>query len=260
MAHIHGVSIQRVRHGIALFTVVVTTQLLGQGDFSSMKTPHFEIQYQRGVSDQDAKKVVDYLESDYDHLSEKLGLDFKKRLGVTVYDAVGKFSAKTNRTPSWRGAIYSRGILHVQPVQALVMRKIFDQSLSFELVLALLDQSAEKGCPRWLCEAFAVYHCGSTATMSRPSGVRLASFADLEQDLQTYPNPPQRNDVHYILGSTISFFVKKFGEQKTLDLFKSFDGQTTIEQVVKKCFGRDLEDVEKEWATYVRSHPSPQGK
>jgi hypothetical protein len=260
MANEHVGSVLRVGLGIALLALAVTTHLRGEREFFSIKTAHFEVQYQHGVSDQDAKKVADYLETDYALLSKKLGLDFKKRLEVRVYDAVGKFSAKANRTRSWRGAIYWRGVLHVQPVQALVMRKILEQSLSFELVLALLEQVAERGCPRWLCVAFAVYHSGSATSVGRPLGVRLASFSDLEQDLQTYPNPPQRNDVHYVLGSTMSFFVKKYGEQKSFGLFKSFDGQTAVEQVVKKCFGQDYGDVEREWAAYVRSHPAPRGE
>ncbi len=232
----------------------------GRAQFSSIKTVNFDVMYQHGIPEQDAKRVADFLQTDYDSLRGTLGLDFKKRLDVRVYDAVSKFSAQTGRTPSWRGAIYLRGVLHVQPVQALVMRKIFEQSLSFELALALLDQAAEKGCPRWLREAFAVYHSGVAQSVSPPTGVRLASFSDLEQDLQTYPNPPQRNDVQYILASTIRYFVQTYGEQNTMALFKAFDGHSTFEQIVSKGFAKDIGDVEKAWAQYIVSPPASHKK
>ncbi len=222
-----------------------------QGSFYSLATVHFDVQYQREISDSDAQKVADYLQQDYSYLSEKLGIDFKKKLEVRIYGSEGKFLSSTNQKRPWRAAIYWRGVLHMQPVQALVTRNILEQSLSFELANALLEQTAGQGCPRWLRESFAVYHSGMMASLTPPIGVRLASFSDLDQDLQSYPNPPQIDDVRYILGLTMKFFVEEYGEEKTLGIYKMFNGSTSIEDLFKKAFKQELSTIERTWANYI---------
>jgi hypothetical protein len=222
-----------------------------QGTFASIKTVHFNVQYQRGVSEEDARSVAEYLQKDYNYLSEKLGIDLKKRLDVRIYDSVGKFLAQSSQRLPWRGGIYHRGVFHLQPVQALVQRKLFERTLSFELAMALLEQAGAKGCPRWLRESFAVYHSGEMASLTPPIGVKLASFSDLDQDIQHYPNPPQREDVHFILGTTMKFFVEKYGEAKAMSVFKAFDGMTSLDEVFKKTFKQEFQTIERTWANFI---------
>lgn len=225
-----------------------------QGSFRVVKTVHFNVRYQRGVSEADAKKVADYLQSDYQYLSKKLDVDLKRSLDVRIYDSVGKFVMETRVNKPWRCGIYQRRVLYLQPVEALVMRDLFEQTLSYELVHALLDDVSRKGCPMWLREAFAVYHSGEMANLSEPYGVRVSHFSDLQQDIQEYPDPPQRNDVHYVLGRTMKFFVDRFGEGKALSVFAAYDGYSSTETVFRKIFHQELPAIEKEWARYVGSH------
>jgi hypothetical protein len=229
----------------------------GQVPYGTLKTVHFNVQYQRGVTEEEARTAADYLQTDYGYLSEKLGMDLKKKLDVRIYESVQKFTTQANRTRPWRGALYWHGVLHVQPVRALAQRKILEQSLSFELVEAMLEPSAAKGCPRWLCEAFAVYHSGLMAKLTRPVGVRLSSFADLEQDIQSYQNPPQWEDVRYVLGVTMKYLVDTYGEEKVLGLFKAFDGEKSVQNVFKNGLGQDFAAVEKAWAKHLAATGAP---
>jgi hypothetical protein len=243
--------------GLCIGGLAITSLLNAQPTFSTIKTVHFEVKYQRGISEEDARKAAEYLQEDYNYMSDKLGLDFKKRLEVRIYDSVGKYLSETNQKRPWRGAIFQRSILHVQPIQALVARKIFEQTLSFEAAMALLEQTSGKGCPRWLRESFAVYHSGAIANLTPPIGAKLASFSDLDQDIQEYPNPPQRDDVHYILGHTMTFFVEKYGEKKSLSLFRTFNGMTPIEEVFKKAFNQEFLTIERTWANYIAAQTEP---
>lgn len=224
-----------------------------QETFGKISTVHMDVYYQKGVSQEDAQKTADFLQNEYKVISEQLGLDLKQKLEVRIYDSIGKYLSKTNQRRPWRGAIFWRGVLHMQPVDALVARKLFEQSLLYELALAVLDQTSRKGCPRWLQEAYAVYHCGEMANLTPPIGMKLAAFSDLDQDIQQYSNPPQRDDVHYILGTTMKFFVEQYGEAKTFGVFKAFNGMTSVEAIFKKQFNQEFGTIERTWANFIDS-------
>ena len=240
--------------GLAL--TVIGASARGQGSAGVINTSHFEVQYGQGVPEADARKVADFLQKDYTHLSAALGMEWKGALEVHVCESVGKFMTETGVPKPWRGAIYQRGILYTQPVQALVHRKIFERSLKYELARAILDSAIERGCPRWLVEAFAVHHSGELENLAPPIGAKLASFSDLDQDIQENPNPPQRDDVHYMLGQTMRFFVEKYGEKEAHGVFRLFDGNTGVEKVFKKAFKEDYAASEKSWARFISEHTS----
>jgi len=231
----------------------VCTIANAQETFSTISTVHINVEYQRGVSEAEAKKVADYLQNDYKFISNQLGLDLKKKLQVRIYDTIGKYLSKTNQRRPWRGAIYWRGILHMQPVGALVARNIFEQSLSYELAMAVLEQTSGKGCRRWLQEAYAVYHSGEMADLTPPIGTKLAAFSDLDQDIQEYPDPPQREDVHYILGMTMKFLVDQYGEAKAFGVFKVFNGMLSLESIFKRQFKQEFRTIERTWANFIRA-------
>ncbi len=225
-----------------------------QGKFSTVKTVHVTVRYQNGIPEEDAQKVADFLQEDYQYLSTKLGIDLKRSLEVRIFDSVNKFLVEARVRRPWRGGIYQRRVLYLQPVRALVTRGIFEQTLLYELSMAVLEDAARKGCPLWLRESFAVYHSGEMANLSEPYGVRATHFPDLEEDIQAYTEPPQRNDVHYVLGRTMKFFVERYGEEKAFSMFKAFDGTSNTEKVFDKVFKHKLADVEKAWAEYIGAH------
>lgn len=221
--------------------------------FSTLSSTHFDVRYQRGVSLEEARKVMEYLQSQYKSLQADLGLEPKSKLDVRIYESVGKFLSETTLKRPWRGAFYQRGVLHLQPVPALTQRKIFDKSIGYEMAIAFLEESGKKGCPRWLVESFASYYSGETAGMTPPLGARLTAFSDLNQDIQEYPNPPQRDDVHYILASTMTFLVQTYGEKRAFRVYREFNGATSVDRVFKKDFGDEYSSIEKRWAKYIAS-------
>lgn len=233
--------------------LVLATEAAAQPAFSTISTVHIEVHYQRGVPDSHAQRVADYLQADYSYLSDKLGIDLRKRVAVRIYDAVGKYLSETQQVKDWRGAIYWRGQIHMQPVGVLLSKGTLEKDLSYEFALAMLSETANKGCPRWLRESFAVYHSGIMVDLTPPIGSRLASFSDLDQDLQTHQSPPQRDGVLYILGLTMRFFLEKYGEQKTFSVFRAFDGMMSLEEVFKKTFNQELNSVERTWANFVNA-------
>jgi hypothetical protein len=237
----------------ALAALVPWRNVSAQGTLPSLSTAHFEVKYAGGIPEEDVRKVVDYLEGDYTFLSERLGLTLRKKLEVRIFESVGKYMMEANVKRPWRGAIYQRGVIFIQPVRELVRQRMFERSLSYEVAMAFLEQPGEKGCPRWLRESFAVYHAGETEELSPPIGEKVTAFSDLEQEIQQSPNPPQRDDVHFLLGQTMVFFVKQYGEAKAHSMFKAFDGNTGIDNVFRKTLGVDYATIEKAWAAHIVS-------
>jgi len=238
----------------ALVFALVPAAGRAQDVYASISTTHFDIKYQRGVAEGDVRRVATYLQEDYRYLSEKLGFDMPRKLEVRIYDSKGKFKYEASNMADWRDVLFAKNVLHIGPIRDIVSKKGFQQNLTFEFVLAFLDPLGDKGCPIWLREALAVYHSGEAASLTPPMGGRLVSFGDLNQDIQEYPNPPQRDDVHYILDQTMKFFLEKYGEKRTFGMFKDFQTTYSIESVFKKRLGEDFAAVEKAWAAYVAAH------
>jgi hypothetical protein len=84
--------------------------------FGTLSSAHFEVKYQRGVPLEDARKVMDYLQTEYRSLAADLGMEPKARIDVRIYESVGKFLEETALKRPWRTAYYQRGTLHLQPV------------------------------------------------------------------------------------------------------------------------------------------------
>jgi hypothetical protein len=243
---------------LGIFLIALAAISVKAQDFSgTVASAQFDLKYPPGVAEPDARRVSEFLNKRLKVLHDQIGLDLKKKIEVRVYESVGRYLAESGAKRPWRAAIYAKGILHVQPVSALAQRKLFEQALSYELAIALLEQTGDRGCPLWLREAFAVYQSGELARLPPPPGDRLSSFSDLNQDIQDYAVPPQRDDVHFVLGQTMTFFIHKYGEQKSFALYKTFDGSTSVEQVFKKVFEEEYAGVEKQWAKYIASRAVP---
>jgi hypothetical protein len=226
-----------------------------QDTFSSISTVYFDVKYQYGQAENEVRNFLDHLQNERATILQQLGIDSVKKIDVKIYSSVGRFLVGAGIKQSWRGAIYTKEVLHLQPIQALVQRGIVEESVSYELALAMLDPVKRRGCPEWLCEAYAVHHSGEMKRYTPPYGVRLASFSDLNQDIQEYPNPPQRNDVHYILGETMQFFIDRYGQEKAFGLYKEFDGMRSVETVFKKHFNEEYGAVERAWASGITTRP-----
>jgi hypothetical protein len=240
-----------------LAIVLLSFPLRAQEGLVSLSSTQFDVRYMRGVAEEDVQKTLDFLIASYTEIHSQTGLEPKKKLEVRIYDNVGRYLSEGGVKKPWRGAYYNRGVIHCQPVAALTARNIFESSLRYELARAMLEGAGQRGCPLWLRESYAVYVAGAYRAYTPPLGAKLTAFSDLNQDIQTYPDPPQREDVHYMLGHTMNFFIQKYGEKRALGIFRQFDGMRGLESVMKKALGDDLATMEKSWAKYISYHTTP---
>jgi len=244
-------SARAVALGITLLSLAAGAS--AQDTFSTISSVYFDMKYQGGVQEEDVRSLLGYLQGERATIIQQVGFDSTKKIEVRIYNSVGRFLAGAGVKQPWRGAYYFKDVLHVQPVQALEQRGILESAISYELAMAYLEAARHKGCPQWLQDAYAVHFSDEMKRLSQPVGVRLSSFSDLNQDIQQYPNPPQRDDVHYVLGQTMKFFIGKYGELRTYGLFREFDGMTSVETVFKRVFGEEYHGIERAWAGSVKS-------
>ncbi len=238
---------------VALIVVLATSPLaISQAKFSTIRSVHFDVNYIQGVPEAKAQKVLDFLQSEYDTLKNRLVLELRKKLEVRVYDSPGRFRSDINMGRDVLPAMYVRGILYVlEPVPPEGLEK----AMRYQLSRVVLEQTAQLACPAWLREAFAIHRSGRMADLSPPGSVTVASFSDLSQDLEDAQTPVERADVDYVLGRTMQFFIERHGPAKAFGVFREFDGLLTIEKVFKKAFGEDYQDIEKSWSKYVAVKP-----
>jgi len=235
----------------AFLIILSSPYLMAQNPFETLRTLHIEVKYEKGVPELSARQVADYLEDDYTYLNKKTGLELQQPLVVRLYASLGSFISQSKVKKTWRGGFYERGVLHLQPVELLLKRNIMEQTLSFEFATAMLDEVGRKGCPQWLREAFAVSYSGEMAGLTPPYGMLISYFSDLDQIIQQYPDPPQRDDVHFVLGHTMKFLIDRYGEERANKVFKAFDGVTGVEEVFSKLFQESYATAEKAWAEYI---------
>ena len=235
---------------ISAVMAVVVVPAAGQETFHSFRTPNFEVRYQPGVTEQDARKVAEYLEKDYTYLSSVLRMNIEQT-EVRIYDTELKFSKAAGDRKTQRGASFRRGVLHVKPVAKLEAENSLAQALSMELPMALLEKAIMSGCPQWLAQSFAVYHAGTMPDLSPPVGMKLRYFSDLDQEIQEHPDPPKRQDVEFLLGTTMKFFVESFGEEKAFQVFGKFNGTMPVEEIFRSWFGKEFDAIEEAWALHM---------
>ncbi len=243
--------------GVAVLLFLGCAGALAQETFASIGSAFIEIKYQRSTPEKDVRELLEFLQRDRESIVAELGLESEWKITVKVYSTVGQFRTDAKVQENWREAIYSRGTLHVQPLELLVKEGTLERTMAYELALALLEDAWSLGCPQWLREAYAVYHSGMLEAMTPPVGVQHKSFADLDQDLQEYTSPPQLDDVHYILGQTMLFFIKSYGASKAFGVYAAFDGNQTVEEVFEKVFEEEYGVIEKRWASAIKTDAFP---
>ena len=237
----------------ACILIMVTPPMaISQAKFSTIRSVHFDVNYIQGVPEAKAQKVLNFLLSEYDTLRSRLVLELKKKLEVRVYDSPGRFSSDINMGREVLPAMYVHGILYVlEPVPPEGLEK----AMRYQLSRVVLEQTAQRACPVWLRESFAIHHSGRMADLSAPGSVTVASFSDLSQDLEDAQTPAERADVDYVLGRTMQFFIERHGQAKAFGVFREFDGILTVDKVFKKAFGEEYQDIEKAWSKYVAVKP-----
>ncbi|MGB6122719.1 MAG: hypothetical protein WBG80_12480, partial [Bacteroidota bacterium] len=216
-----------------------------------------EIKYQRGTPEKEVRELLEFLQRDREAITAELGFESEKKITVKIYTTVGQFRSDAKVKENWREVVFSRGTLHVQPLELLLEEGTLDRTMSYELALAILEDAWSLGCPQWLREAYAVYHSGMLESLTPPIGVRHTSFADLDQDLQEHTKPPQLDDVHYVLGQTMLFFIKGYGAAKAFGVYAAFDGNQAVEKVFEKVFEEEYAEIEKKWASTIRTDAFP---
>lgn len=249
-----------VSRALVVVMLVPLEFAFGQPGFSTLSSVHFLVKFQRGIPQQDAERVAAYLEQDLEYLDQKLGITLFQPLEVRIYASTGKFVQEIHHGKPWEKARYQRGVLHLSPVKQLSENNTLEKVLSYELVRALLDSSIINGCPRWLAESFAVYHSGLMTELQGPSTFRITSFADLNQDIQQATTSQRLEDVHFLLGKTMSYLIQQYGEERALGLFRAFDGKTQVHNVFQKHLDQDYVLIEEVWLIYLRENLPIQDK
>jgi tetratricopeptide (TPR) repeat protein len=125
-------------------------QLVGR--FSRSQGTHFTVLFEGPADEFLARRVVDYLESAYQHVGESLNAYPTQTITVVLY-TTQQFQDIT-RMPSWTAASYD-GRIHVPVRGALQRTEQLDRVLTHEFVHALVAAIGGPTVPVWMNEGLA---------------------------------------------------------------------------------------------------------
>ncbi len=127
-------------------------EMTTEANFAERETGHFTLRYEGATKDQLRGQIVSALESDYNDLSNELGITPSQNIPVILYTEEAYFDV--TRAPSWTGAL-NDGKLRI-PVQGVDgVNGEMARVLRHELAHSFIAQASGGRCPTWLNEGIA---------------------------------------------------------------------------------------------------------
>ncbi len=127
-------------------------EMSAEANFTERETGHFTLRYEGATKDQLRAQIISALESDYNELTNELGITPSQNIPVILYTEEAYFDV--TRAPSWTGAL-NDGKLRI-PVQGIDgVNGAMARVLRHELTHSFVAQAAGGRCPTWLNEGIA---------------------------------------------------------------------------------------------------------
>lgn len=120
---------------------------------------------------------------------ERAGVQFHLRrpIQIVIHATTADFIAATGLS-GWSTGAARGDSIHLQPLDILRKRRIFETTLRHELAHAVVEEIGKGGTPRWLAEGLAIHFAGEASTLPEMGAAAKLSRAAIEEALKT-PKP-----------------------------------------------------------------------
>lgn len=230
-------------------------------DFLEEKSTHFVVYYDKAVSEDFVRTVINNAERYYDELTEKLGLvrydywTWDKRAKIYLYPDQETYMKETSQ-PSWSGgmAVYNEKTIWTFPREA----GFFDSLLPHEIGHIILREAiGSRNVPLWFDEGIASFlepakrYGAENMVLEAMRAKKFIPLTDLTalngSDLQS-----QKIDVRLFYAESvcvINFLIDKFGVDKCGYLFRKIREGMDLDSALAYAYFdiRSIEDLGKYW-------------
>jgi hypothetical protein len=139
-------------------------------------------------------------------------------------------------------------ILRVDQSMLLDMQETFEHELSHVLLLRATGERP----PRWFIEGVAIHQAGQDL-IERFERVSQSTIAGgplpFSQLVEGFPAGPGGRSLAYAQsGLFLAFLVERFGKARLQELITAMAYGMEFDEAVARIYGRDLADLEREWA------------
>lgn len=219
--------------------------------FNLVNKKNYKISYDRDIGGKDIQKISNDLDSLFRYWKNKLKVKHKGKVEFVLYKYDKSYKNKSN--VRFNLPIYlNKGSVHISPNALDYRNQAYHSYLSQAVILGILNEVNQKGCPRWLCEAFSVY-------VAKLKDIDTDSYIDFQHSIkdfqQEYSQLKKETQYKAFMAKTLSFIKfldSKYGEGKMLLLFRTYDGKKTDQEVFEKVFSDKFDEIEKGWLHFVR--------
>lgn len=166
----------------------------------SFSSDHFRLRVARGGLNRSPEGVLRTLEGSMRDIRSRLeqaGIPFPLRrpIEIVIHATTADFISATGLS-GWSAGAARGDSIHLQPLDILRKRRIFETTLRHELAHVVIEEIGRGRAPRWLAEGLAIHFAGEAATLPGLGAAAKLSRAGIEEALKT-PKPYREMRVLY---------------------------------------------------------------
>jgi len=234
-------------------------------DFLEEKSTHFIVYYDKGVSKDFVRTVIDYSERYYDELTQRLGLvrfdywTWDERAKIYLYPDQETYMKESGQ-PNWSGGVaaYEQKSIWTFPREA----GFFDSLLPHEIGhIILRDAIGSRRVPLWFEEGIASYleqakRYGAEKTVL--NAMRDQTFVPLKNlsaiDTSSLQAPGAANLFYAESVSVVNYLIEKFGVERFSYLLRKIKEGMDFNDALAYAFFdvRSVDDLGKSWEESLR--------
>lgn len=243
----------------ALLATMLLVPSVGLGNWSSIRTKHFHIQYH-----EQQEKVARRLAGDAERIrSRHCRLIRPCYDGLTTVQVTSSEEEFLDVQPHGAHIDWAAGVAYA-PLSLIILRVdkdmllTLDETFEHEVSHILLLKAVRKRPPRWFIEGIAIVQARQNLIEKFEAVASASANKDalpLNAIRRSFPSTAGGRSLAYAKsGLFVSYVVNRFGEDAVRELVTALSYGMTIEDAFVKVFGFSVEELEEEWSGGLSSY------
>lgn len=220
---------------IPLFILLLNASSFAGEKYKIFSQKYFQVMYSVKNSMQEVDETALYAAQAFARLQKFFHVTPKRRITVILYGTVAEY-IKASASPGWKGGRFEGDTVHVQPAGILKQKGVLRTTLEHELSHVFVHEITNGNCPLWLTEGFAVDFSGEMNTVTIPSKVKIKSFRELSNKIQSVTSHKEALHFYAVAGRFVSSLLSKYGQLKFRKLLTALRGGKSFSSACRDAY------------------------